>query len=58
MHGNMEGYYKDSSEFFDDKRFIAMFHPVVHFIDLSHDVTDRDVLEEMKIAYNYNIRFD
>lgn len=57
MLGNMEGYYKDISEFFDDKRFIAMFHPVVHFSDLSHDVTDRDVLEEMKIANNYNIRF-
>lgn len=53
---NMDEYIDDMLPLFEDKRFFAMYHPVVDFHDLSHDVTDIDVLNEMLYALKKGIR--
>ncbi|WP_317317228.1 radical SAM/SPASM domain-containing protein [Amedibacillus dolichus] len=57
MLGNLDAYINDFSPLFKDKRFFAMYHIVVDFSDLSHDVTDRQVLNEIIYALDKGFRF-
>lgn len=57
MLGNLDAYINDFSPLFKDKRFFAMYHTVVDFSDLSHDVTDRQVLNEIIYALDKGFRF-
>ncbi len=47
MLGNMRTYVELMKEFFLDERFSAVFHPVVNFEDMSHEVSDEEVLKEV-----------
>lgn len=50
MLGKMERYVNKMRIFFDDDRFVAMFHPVVDFESMEHEVTDVEVMKEIKYA--------
>ncbi|MEG0361797.1 MAG: radical SAM protein [Longicatena sp.] len=54
---NMDEYINDMLPLFKDKRFFAMYHPVVDFSNLSHEVTDTEVLNEMIYAMNKGFKF-
>lgn len=47
MLGSMKEYVELMKEFFLDERFSAVFHPVVDFEDMSHEVSDEEVMKEV-----------
>lgn len=56
MLGRMDNYYSDLRDLLNDERFSMLFHTVVDFEDMSHKVSDLDILEEIKRAINFGIR--
>lgn len=57
MLGIMYHYYSLMKSFFDDERFYAVFHPVVDFEDLSHEISDLELISEIKIAAENGFKF-
>lgn len=51
MLGRMDKYIEDIKPLFQDERFYALYHPVVDFDTMAHEVSDRQILDEvLKIA--------
>ena len=57
MINNMDEYLNKMKNFFEDERFVAMFHPVVDFENMEHEVTDSEVMKEIVHAMEYGFRF-
>ncbi len=57
MLNKMENYYKKISKLCRDERFSALFHTIVDFSNMEHLVTDMDILNEMKQAFNLGVSF-
>lgn len=57
MLGNMEQYYISMKDFFSDERFYAAFHSVVDFDDMSHDVSDMELITEILEGAKNGFRF-
>lgn len=57
MLGRMDEYIEDIKPLFQDERFYALYHPVVDFDTMVHEVSDRQILDEMLYGIKKGMRF-